>query len=258
MSDRPTVLVLTPAKDAVRHLGPYFDALCALSYPTSRISLGVLESDSIDGSYDALAQWLEDLGSRYRRVGLWKRDFGFRVPAPIPRWDPAVQLPRRTVLAKARNHLLFNALTDDIQWVLWIDVDVCGYPSDIIERFLDVGLDILHPHCVIEPGGPTYDRNAWRDKGRLHMDDLRGGPDVVRLDAVGGTMLWVRADIHRDGLIFPPYLYGSDHRAARESNEFLPDGVKGEIESEGLGLMAQDMGYQCWGLPNLEVFHAKG
>jgi peptide chain release factor subunit 1 len=31
---------------------------------------------------------------------------------------------------------------------------------------------------------------------------------------------------------------------------------KGEVETEGLGIMAQDMGYQCWGLPDLEVIHA--
>jgi len=30
---------------------------------------------------------------------------------------------------------------------------------------------------------------------------------------------------------------------------------RGEIETEGLGIMAHDMGYECWGLPNLEVIH---
>lgn len=46
------------------------------------------------------------------------------------------------------------------------------------------------------------------------MDALRGGPDLVRLDAVG------------------------------------------EIESEGLGIMAKDMGYECLGLPDLEIVHS--
>ena len=31
---------------------------------------------------------------------------------------------------------------------------------------------------------------------------------------------------------------------------------EGELETEGLGIMAIDMGYQCWGMPNLEVLHA--
>jgi peptide chain release factor subunit 1 len=30
----------------------------------------------------------------------------------------------------------------------------------------------------------------------------------------------------------------------------------GEMESEGLGMMARDMGCQCWGVPDLEVLHA--
>jgi hypothetical protein len=29
----------------------------------------------------------------------------------------------------------------------------------------------------------------------------------VRLDGVGGTVLLVRADVHRDGLLFPPFRY---------------------------------------------------
>ena len=31
----------------------------------------------------------------------------------------------------------------------------------------------------------------------------------------------------------------------------------GEVETEGLGLMAHDMGYECWGLPRLEIRHAR-
>ncbi len=31
----------------------------------------------------------------------------------------------------------------------------------------------------------------------------------------------------------------------------------GEIETEGLAMMARDMGVQCWGVPDLEIFHAR-
>jgi hypothetical protein len=107
---------------------------------------------------------------------------------------------------------------------------------------------------VTHPGGPSFDWNAWRNQGREHMDDLRDGPPLVRLDAVGGTMLLVRADAHRAGLIFPPYLYGRESRFARRPSPFDPRGV-GEIETEGLGMMAKDMGIECWGLPHLEIVH---
>lgn len=257
MPNTENVLILTPLKDAAHHLDAYFANLSGLSYPADRISLGILESDSVDGTHDAVAARLDDLCDRYRRVGLWKHDFGFHIPAEFARWSPMIQLPRRRVLAKSRNRLLSKALHDE-DWVLWLDGDVREYPPDILQRLIGTGRPIVHPHCVREYGGPTFDLNAWRNQGKTHMEDLRGGPDLIRLDAVGGTMLLVRADIHRDGLIFPPFLYGPDHRAARPPNPIMPGGERGEIETEGLGLMAQDMGHQCWGMPNLEIRHADG
>ena len=254
MPRRDTVLVLTPLRDAVRHLPGYLAALGRLSYPKRRLSLGFLEGDSRDRTYQWMARRLPSLRRRYRRVGLWKRDFGRRLPPGVPRWAPFIQIPRRAAIARSRNHLLMHAL-DDESWVLWVDVDVVDYPQDVIERLLAIGRDIVHPHCVKEPGGPTYDRNAWREQGRVHLDDLRGGPDQVRLDTVGGTMLLVRADAHRDGLVFPPFLYGGRSRLARDPNPWVRDAV-GEIDTEGFGLMAADLGYQCWGLPHLEIRHA--
>ena len=127
-----------------------------------------------------------------------------------------------------------------------MDVDVIEYPEDILERLLAVGKDILQPHCVVDYGGPTFDRNAWRDQARLHMDRMRDEGDLVELHAVGGTMLLVRADLHREGLIFPPWPYGKASSLSRD---------RGEIETEGLGIMARDMGYRCWGMPNLEIRH---
>ena len=257
MPDQGNLLILTPLKDAAHHLETYFASLSALTYPAERLSLGILESDSVDGTHDAVAARLDGIRGRYRRVGLWKYDFGFRVPPEYPRWELAFQLPRRRVLARSRNRLLFNALRDE-DWVLWLDGDVCEYPPDIVERLIAAGRSIVHPHCVLEFGGPTFDRNAWRDHGCTHLEDLRGDADLVRLDAVGGSMLLVRADIHRDGLIFPPFPYGAAHRAARPQNPMLPAGERGEVETEGLGLMAQDMGHQCWGMPNLEIRHVDG
>lgn len=59
----------------------------------------------------------------------------------------------------------------------------------------------------------------------------------------------MRADLHRDGLVFPPFLYGRENDRARNG--------RGEVETEGLGIMARDMGYRCWGMPGLEVLHAR-
>ena len=251
-SGTETVLILTPVKNAVGFLDAYFDSLAKLSYPASAISLGFLESDSDDGTCDRISDRLEDLRGRYASAEIWRKNFDFRIPGGLPRWTDAFQIPRRKILAKARNHLLFRAL-DDEDWVLWLDVDVIEYPADLIERLIATGRNIVHPHCVKRYGGPTYDLNAWRDHGRVHMDDLRGGLDLVRLDTVGGTVLLVRADIHREGLIFPCFPYGAASPAVRRPG---PLHLGGELETEGFGIMARDMGYQCWGMPNLEVLHA--
>ncbi len=245
------ILVLTPVKDAKPHLDRYFRLLERLTYPAALLSLGMLESDSADGTFEELQGRLTRL-SGYRRACVWKRDFGFRIPPGMPRWAPGIQIPRRTILAKSRNHLLMHALEDE-DWVLWIDVDLEDYPADIIERLLAYGKDILQPHCVNAPGGATFDLNAWAQDG-ITMGELRGGEELVRLNSVGGTMLLVRADLHRDGLIFPPFFYGRASDTIRRKHPLFGHAA-GELETEGLGIMARDMGVQCWGLPNLEIIH---
>lgn len=253
MSSAERVLVLTPVKQARKHLDRYFANLDRLDYPADAISLGLLVSDSEDGTFEALQERLPELEAKYARVTLLEHDFGFTLPNDLPRWAPPLQIVRRAILARSRNRLLFASLRDE-DWVLWVDVDLEEYRPEILTLLLETGKEIVQPHCVTEYGGQTFDWNAWRDGGETRMDALRGGPDLVRLDAVGGTMLLIRADIHRDGLIFPPYLYGRESRFARNPTPFVGRGV-GELETEGLGLMAKDMGHEVWGMPNLEIVH---
>ncbi|GAA3367974.1 hypothetical protein GCM10020367_64420 [Streptomyces sannanensis] len=255
-SERPLLLVLTPVKDAATFLPGYLDRLRALDYPREAISLGLLEGDSRDTTPELLQQVLPGLEAEYRRVTLVRRDFGLQLAGP--RWEPGIQRRRRSVLAKVRNHLLSRALTDE-EWVLWLDVDVTGYPTDLVQRLLGARKDIVVPHCATAPGGPTYDLNTFvlhpragtlnwsqwlrdgilqppRGFGRTYLDELRG-QGLLRVDSVGGTALLVRADLHREGLTFPPFPY-----------QHL-------IETEGLAAMARDMGTACWALPDLEVLH---
>jgi peptide chain release factor subunit 1 len=254
-SPSETVLILTPVKNAVHHLESYWKAAERLTYPASLLSFGFIESDSTDGTFEELSKQLDRARARFAGVGIWQKHFNFQIPDGVPRWAPAFQIPRRKNLAKARNHLLFHAL-EDHDWVLWLDVDVVEYPPELLQTLIGTGREIVHPHCVREYGMDTFDLNAWREHGQVHMDALRGGADLVRLDSVGGTVLLVRADLHRDGLIFPPFFYGGENPAIRRPHPLGPH-VCGELETEGLGIMAIDMGCQCWGMPNLEVLHAK-
>ena len=73
--------------------------------------------------------------------------------------------------------------------------------------------------------------------GSVIRPALRDGRELLRVDSVGGTALLIRADLHRDGLVFPSYPYQQ------------------LIETEGLAAMARDMGTACWALPRLEVVH---
>jgi hypothetical protein len=187
-------------------------------------------------------------------VAVHKVDFGFH-PAG-PRWAMEIQRKRREILARSRNRLMQCSLEDE-DWVLWLDVDVVRYPADVIERLLATGKDIVVPHCVGRDGR-TFDLNTFcvtdeqydvashvvdgilqppQGLGRRYLAEM-GDRDLTRVDSVGGSMLLVRADHHRDGLIFPAY----SHRL--------------HIETEGLAMMAADMGLHCWAVPRLVIEHA--
>ncbi|KAI1336819.1 mannan polymerase complexes MNN9 subunit [Xylariaceae sp. FL0016] len=59
----------------------------------------------------------------------------------------------------------------------------------------------------------------------------------VPLDGVGGTALLVKADVHRDGAMFPPFPFYH------------------LIETEGFAKMARRLGWESTGLPNYKVYH---
>lgn len=69
--------------------------------------------------------------------------------------------------------------------------------------------------------------------------DTNGDPKyIVELDGVGGTALLVKADVHRDGAMFPPFAFYH------------------LIETEGFAKMAKRLGWKAFGLPNYHVSRA--
>jgi len=312
----PLVLILTPVKNALRHLPRYLRNVRSLAYPRERLSLALMDSDSDDvpsaaavatvaalaangslADFDgggggggggwrhtatlyALLAALPELRRDFRAASVVQHNFGLAAPAAESRHAESFQLRRRAALARSRNHLLLSALRDEA-WVLWIDADVAELPADVLQSLLAARRDIVVPNVVMAPGGRSYDLNSWRARelgdnaslaavaahhdalhaaesraGRPHALHLEGyggggahiylhqmrggggsGAAVRRLDAVGGAMLLVNAELHRHGLIFPPFVYR--HR----------------IETEGLSMMALDMGVLSWGMPAVEVIH---
>lgn len=249
--DASKVLVLTPVKDAARHAAGWVDRVLALDHPHHALSAAVLVSDSVDGSAEAFRHEMRRLDSAGIDTALVERDFGYRIPDGLDRSDPRIQLERRLVLARSRNHLLFAALGDH-DWVLWVDADVIGLPPGLLTTLLAVGAHVVHPNAH-GPNGSSFDHNAWTDHGRWHLDDYAGcGP--IELHAVGGTVLLVRADRHRDGLVWPSWRHGVANERVRRDPE-RGGGPPGEIESEGLGILADDMGIGLVGLPDVIVEH---
>lgn len=71
---------------------------------------------------------------------------------------------------------------------------------------------------------------------------------LLQLSSVGGTMLWVKADVHRDGVVFPT--------ANIVGSEWERQGYIG-LETEGICWMAQNLDYKCWGMPRMIILHSE-
>ncbi|KAI8343059.1 Anp1-domain-containing protein [Chlamydoabsidia padenii] len=270
------VLILTPFKNSAQHIGRYFDNLDRLTYPHDHISLGFLVSDSQDGTIELLQQRAKDYMQHsqpwqtFHRVNIFQKDFAYELASNEDRHAFSVQVKRRQIMAKSRNTLLSAALTQEIDWVLWLDGDVVDYPPSLLEELMGLDKDIVVPNCYWhsynEVGG--YDRNNWMEtkeswefqttlkpsdvlvegydelvthrKLLLDMRFENGQSDLfhmVPLDAVGGTCTLVKAQVHRDGAIFPSFPF------------------QHQVETEGMAKMAKALGYEIFGLPNYLVYH---
>lgn len=184
------------------------------------------------------------------------------------------QKARRAAMSKARNSLLFTTLGPTTSWVLWLDSDVVESPVTLIQDLASHNKPIIVPNCFqryynddskqmeVRP----YDFNSWidsptaQDLGKgMGKDDilLEGYAEMatyrslmaymkdagdsitqekeIELDGVGGTALLVKADVHRDGAMFPPFAFYH------------------LIETEGFAKMASRLGWKSYGLPNYLV-----
>ncbi|MCC6982799.1 MAG: glycosyl transferase [Bauldia sp.] len=252
------VAILVPVRDAAQHIGRLRGMIEALDYPKELLKIVFCEGDSVDRSRALLEEAVGEMRPRYRDAVLLRYEVA--APAGGPeRWKPHLQRRRRGNLARVRNHLIDGGLDASDDWALWIDVDLWAFPPRIVQRLLEEKARIVAPHCTVYPGGPTYDANSFiavpfddeyilyrnmkdgllqpeGSLGKVCMDGLRHS-ERVYLDAVGGTMLLVDAGLHRGGLRFPEKPY------------------RGHIETEGLGLLARDLGIRPVGLPRVEIHH---
>ena len=183
------------------------------------------------------------------------------------------QKARRSAMSKARNALLFTTIGPTTSWILWLDSDIVETPPTLIQDLASHDKPVLVPNCfqrfTNDKGHPDirpYDYNSWVDSqqaqelaAKMAPDDIllegyaemptfrtlmamtadtseaRDSQKVIPLDGVGGTALMVKADVHRDGAMFPPFAFYH------------------LMETEGFAKMARRLGWHCSGLPNYFV-----
>jgi mannan polymerase complexes MNN9 subunit len=185
------------------------------------------------------------------------------------------QKARREAMGRARNSLLFTTLGPSTSWVLWLDADIVETPPTLIEDLTRHNKPVIVPNCyqrylnseTNEMSVRPYDYNSWMESDVALELASNMGPDeillegyaelatyrsllawmaaeegeefdpnrVVELDGVGGTALLVKADVHRDGAMFPAFPFYH------------------MVETEGFAKMAKRLGYTCWGLPDYFV-----
>lgn len=184
------------------------------------------------------------------------------------------QKVRRAAMAKARNSLLFTTLGPTTSWVLWLDADIIEFPPSLIQDLAAHDVPIIAPNCFQRFYNDEekkndirgYDFNNWIDSptakdmaSKMGKDDilLEGYAEMatyrslmsmmydaqadpgtkVKLDGVGGAALLVKAEVHRDGAMFPPFSFYH------------------LIETEGFAKMANRLNWESYGLPNYLVYH---
>ncbi|KAH7035332.1 Anp1-domain-containing protein [Microdochium trichocladiopsis] len=186
------------------------------------------------------------------------------------------QKARRAAMSLARNSLLFTTLGIDTSWVLWLDGDIIETPPTLIQDLAAHDKALIVANCFQKYTNPEtgkleerpYDYNSWQDSTAAQEMASKMGPDdiivegyqematwralmakmpdpeknnnpnfEVPLDGVGGTALLVKADVHRDGAMFPAFPFYH------------------LIETEGFAKMARRLGYKPFGLPNYKVYH---
>ncbi|EHY57830.1 Mannan polymerase complexes subunit MNN9 [Exophiala dermatitidis] len=183
------------------------------------------------------------------------------------------QKERRASMARARNSLLFTTIGPHTSWVLWLDADIIETPPTLIQDLASHDKAIIVPNCfqryINDKGKPDvrpYDYNSWMDSQTAKDLAAEMGPDdillegyaemptyrtlmamsakfgedrderrLMPLDGVGGTALLVKAEVHRDGAMFPPFPFYH------------------LIETEGFAKMAKRLHFDAFGLPDYFV-----
>jgi len=153
IDDRPVVCVLTPARNARKHLEKYFQQLAELekALPDYRLRLVAAEGDSVDGTREALAEYATRYGIDYTHIDTTHEGKYYR----------SVEDPRRLeMMSKVMNQAL-ESVRDSDEVVVWLMVDVDYNVIDIVSM---IGQCEIHNHkysiATAAIGQPGHDGSS--------------------------------------------------------------------------------------------------
>jgi hypothetical protein len=280
------VVILTITKDRMafgcagtRGVEDYLEMIQKFDYPASKMSLSIL-TNSVEEyeSFKAVMNAIRFDNMGYQSIKLFHRLSTLQLQhingenVDLKRKN-SFQKDRRREIARQRNFLVSVGVENEDS-VLWIDADVVNIQPGTLKKFVASGKDIIVTNTVNGPKNEPFDANTWvgarkkptaaeREKiaqGGLFVpgatkdtkylwDLVHVNEDFVEIDSVGGTVLYVKANVFREGVIFPTqYIIGA---------EWDYEGYDG-IETEGLCYLAKYIGYKCWGMPHELAWHHVG
>lgn len=224
---------------------------------------------------EAVKKTQADKKTRFKKVTILRQDSELLLSqAEKDRHALSVQKERRGMMALARNSLVFSTISPSTAWCFWLDADVVETPPAILQDMMRhdkpvLSANVFQRYTNTDTGNPDirpYDFNNWveSDEGLKIAASLKEDEIVVEgyaematfrplmayyydpkadvhtemaLDGIGGGAVLVKADVHRDGAMFPSFPFYH------------------LIETEGFAKMAKRLGYSVFGLPNYLVYH---
>ncbi|CAK7895374.1 mannan polymerase complexes subunit Mnn9p [[Candida] anglica] len=277
--NKEQILILTPMS---KFLPKYWENLNKLSYDHSLIELGFIIPRTLEGDEtlqsleSAIKKSLKDSPqNKFKKITILRQDSdSLKSQKEKDRHALSVQKERRSMMALARNSLVFTTLSPYTSWCLWLDADIVETKPTLLQDLIAHDKPIISANVYqryidestkkesIRP----YDFNNWveSEEGLALAKTLKDDEIIVEgyaematyrplmahfydsnadehtemaLDGVGGGAVLVKADVHRDGAMFPSFPFYH------------------LIETEGFAKMAKRLGYEVFGLPNYLVYH---
>lgn len=156
------ILIGIPIKNTAQYLPNLFEQLLQLDYDLSKLTLVLLESDSVDNSYQVCCDFQQH-NTQFGNVFVEQLNFRYNLSHNSERYHQTKFIQRIKNLIVTRNHIVDTYLQDnDCLW--WVDSDFEIIPPPTIQQFLSYNKDVIIPKLT---------HNTWKyhDCGSVFFDN---------------------------------------------------------------------------------------